>query len=43
VDELPTSDEVEQFCSEFWENEKSNNEATEWIRKQEELLKERES
>lgn len=43
MDELPTSDEVKQFCSEIWENDKSNNESTEWIRKQEELLKERES
>ena len=43
VDKLPTSDEVEHFCSEIWERDKCNNEATEWIRKKEELLKEQES
>ena len=43
VDEPPTSDEVEQFWSEIWENDKSHNESAEWIRKQEELHKQRES
>lgn len=43
MDELTTSDEVEQFCSEIWENNKSHDEAAEWIRKPEELHKQRES
>ena len=43
MDETPTSHEVEQFWSEIWENDKSHNEAAEWIRKQEELHKQREN
>ena len=39
----PTSEEVEQFWSEIWENNKSHNETAEWIRKQEEQHKEQES
>ena len=35
--------EVEQFWSEIWGNNKSHNEAAEWIRKQDELHKQRES
>ena len=43
MDEPPTSDEVDQLWSEIWENDKSHNEAAEWIRKQEELHKQREN
>jgi len=35
--------EVEQFWSEIWGNNKSHNEAAEWIRNQDELHKQRES
>ena len=43
MDEPQTSNEVDQLWSEIWENDKSHNKAAEWIRKQEELLKQRQN